>query len=85
MGYYELKFSSHDHSDTKRTQEGAKRASTLIKLVLFYLSHTMQAKLGVGLGPASTTTTYARGAITFVAEKFEEDFEIANRTSRKVA
>ena len=58
------------------TQEGAKRASTLIKLFLFYLSHTIQAKLGVGLGPASTTTTYARGAITFVAEKLEDDFEM---------
>ena len=58
------------------TQEGAKRASTLIKLFLFYLSHTVQAKLGVGLGPASTTTTYARGAITFVAEKLEDDFEM---------
>ena len=58
------------------TQEGAKRASTLIKLFLFYLSNTIQAKLGVGLGPASTTTTYARGAIAFVAEKLEEDFEM---------
>ena len=30
----------------------------------------------MGLGPASTTTTYARGAIAFVAEKLEEDFEM---------